>query len=91
MIKNLRNKIKTSPRAGEVGAPLRVRGTREQTVGICLRLFSSALNVILRRERSELSGESRNIMALSLNRMHHPGSSANELTLKAKDDESGVC
>ena len=53
--------------------------------------FFSALNVILRRERSELSGESRNITSLSLNLMYHPGSSANELTLKAKDDESGVC
>ena len=53
------------------------------------RLFATTFNVILRRERSELSGESRNIMALSLNRMHHPGASANELTLKATDDESG--
>ena len=163
MIKNLRNKIKTSPRAGEVGAPLRVRGTREQTVGICLRLFSSARSVILRRERSELSGESRNVMAIFLNaanstasrlfsvitrhdaqsvpiilvqrvtnlvnkfavlfkrsmllqdcrnasgndgcggrlfmffsflkllnRIYHPGSSANELSLKAKDDYKSV-
>ena len=157
MLKNLRNKIKTSPRAGEVGAPLRVRGTREQTVGIYLRLFSSARSVILRRERSELSGESRNIMSLLLTegnstisrlfsvifglvpkillqqvtnqvnklallfkrsmlsqdcrnasgndgccgrwlsvcyqffkRIYHPGSSANELSLKAKDDYKSV-
>ncbi len=66
ILKNLKNKIKTSPCAGEVGAPLRVRGTREQTVGIYLRLFSSAHNVILRRERSELSGESRTFMAILL-------------------------
>ena len=157
MLKNLRNKIKTSPRAGEVGAPLRVRGTREQTVGIYLRLFSSARSVILRRERSELSRESRNIMSLLLTegnstisrlfsvifwlvpkillqqvtnqvnklallfkrsmlsqdcrnasgndgccgrwlsvcyqffkRIYHPGSSANELSLKAKDDYKSV-
>ena len=157
MLKNLRNKIKTSPRAGEVGAPLRVRGTREQTVGIYLRLFSSARSVILRRERSELYGESRNIMSLLLTegnstisrlfsvifglvpkillqqvtnqvnklallfkrsmlsqdcrnasgndgccgrwlsvcyqffkRIYHPGSSANELSLKAKDDYKSV-
>ncbi len=32
-----------------------------------VRLFSSTLNVILRRERSELSGESRNFMAIFLN------------------------
>ena len=125
------------------------------------RLFSSARSVILRRERSELSGESRNIMAIFLNegnsttsrffsvitghvpvilaqqvtnlvnkfalllhkyrfsqdcrnglcvmsgndgccgcghsvfyqffkRIYHPGSSANELTLKAKDDYKSV-
>ncbi len=34
---------------------------------IVSRLSASALNVILRRERSELSGESRNIMAILLN------------------------
>ena len=50
---------------------------------------TSAFKVILERERSELSRGSRNIMAISLNQMYHPGSSANELTLKAKDDESG--
>ena len=64
MIKNLRNKIKTSPRAGEVDTKCRVRGTREQTVGIYLRLFSTALNVMLACERSELPRASRNIMAL---------------------------
>ena len=157
MLKNLRNKIKTSPRAGEVGAPLRVRGTREQTVGIYLGLVSSARSVLLRRERSELSRESRNIMSLLLTegnstisrlfsvifwlvpkillqqvtnqvnklallfkrsmlsqdcrnasgndgccgrwlsvcyqffkRIYHPGSSANELSLKAKDDYKSV-
>ena len=135
-----------------------MRGTREQTVGIYLRLFSSARSVILRRERSELSRESRNIMSLLLTegnstisrlfsvifwlvpkillqqvtnqvnklallfkrsmlsqdcrnasgndgccgrwlsvcyqffkRIYHPGSSANELSLKAKDDEYVVC
>ncbi len=131
----------------------------ENSTASCL--FSSALNVILRRERSELPGESRNIMAILLKeansiairffsvitgrdaqsvpvilvqrvtnlvnkfaillhkyrfsqdcrnksgndrcwgrglsicchflkRMYHPGSSANELTLKAKDDYKSV-
>ena len=67
MIKNLRNKIKTSPRAGEVDTKCRVRGTREQTVGIYLRLFSTALNVMLEREQSELPRVSRNFMAIFLN------------------------
>ena len=50
---------------------------------------ATTFNVILRRERSELSGESRNITSIFLNRMYRPGYSANELSLKAKDDESG--
>ena len=52
---------------------------------------ATTFNVILRRERSELSGESRNITSIFLNRMYRPGSSANELSLKAKDDEYVVC
>ena len=50
------------------------------------RLFA----VILRRERSELSGEARNIISLLLNWMYHFGFSANELPLKAKDDYKSV-
>ena len=42
-----------------------VRGNKKQTDSITSRLSSSALSVILRREQSELSGESRNIMAIS--------------------------
>ncbi len=41
----------------------------------------------LRVSFSELPRESRNIMAILLNLIYHPGSSANELSLKAKDDE----
>ena len=43
---------------------------------------TSALNVILERERSELPRGSRNITSLSLNRMYHPGCSANSLRSK---------
>ncbi len=60
-------------------------------LSVCCSVFNAfALNVILRRERSELSGESRNIKSIVLNRMYHPGHSANELTLKAKDDYKSV-
>ena len=41
-----------------------VRGNKKQTDSITSRLSSSALNVILRRERSELSGEFRNITSI---------------------------
>ena len=71
--------------------PLRERVTRMCRVRGIDDKNTSAFKVILERERSELSRGSRNIMAISLNQMYHPGSSANELTLKAKDDESGVC
>ena len=54
------------------------------------RFFAFSRNVILACEHSELSRESRNIKAIPLNRMYHPGSSANELTLKAKDDNRSV-
>ena len=60
----------------------RVRGNKKQTDSITSRLSSFTLRVILRRERSELSGESRNIMAISLNQMYHPGHSANSLRSK---------
>ena len=69
--------------------PLRERVTRMCRVRGIDDKNTSAFKVILERERSELSRGSRNIMAISLNQMYHPGSSANELTLKAKDDESG--
>ena len=69
--------------------PLRERVTRTCRVRGIDDKNTSAFKVILERERSELSRGSRNIMAISLNQMYHPGSSANELTLKAKDDESG--
>ena len=69
--------------------PLRDRVTRTCRVRGIDDKNTSAFKVILERERSELSRGSRNIMAISLNQMYHPGSSANELTLKAKDDESG--
>ena len=39
-------------------------------------------NVILRRERSELSGESRNIISIFFKRIYHPGYSANSLRSK---------
>ena len=51
---------------------------------------ASAFNVMLACERSELPRASRNIKSIFLNRMYHPGSSANELTLKAKDDCKSV-
>ena len=41
-----------------------VMGNKKQTDSITSRLSSSTLNVILRRERSELSGESRNITSI---------------------------
>ena len=41
-----------------------VRGNKKQTDSITSRLSSSSLSVILRRERSELSGESMNITSI---------------------------
>ena len=55
-----------------------------------VRLLSSTLNVMLACEHSELPRASRNIKAIFLNRMYRPGSSANELTLKAKDDYKSI-
>lgn len=50
------------------------------------RPFYSTLNAMFVRERSELSRTFRNIKTLLSNRMYTPEYSANELTLKAKDD-----
>ena len=81
----------TSPRAGEVGAPLRVRDNNKLTGGTFSRFSTFPLNVILERERSELSRESRNKMSIFFKWMYHSGSSANELSLKAKDDVESWC
>lgn len=48
IFRSLENKIKTSPRAGEVGAELWVRCNKKQTCGIFFRLFSFILTVIRR-------------------------------------------
>ena len=48
--------------------------------------ISCLFAVIIRRERSELSGEFRNIISLLFNLMYHFGFSTNDLPLKAKDD-----
>lgn len=50
------------------------------------RPFYSTLNAMFVCERSELSRTFRNIKTLLSNRMYTPEYSANELTLKAKDD-----
>lgn len=50
------------------------------------RPFYSTLNAMFVREHSELSRTFRNIKAILSNRMYTPEYSANELTLKAKDD-----
>ena len=46
---NLKNKIKTSPRAGEVGAKLLMSGNNKQKNSILFRLFSFIFSVIHRR------------------------------------------
>ena len=55
-----------------------------------VRLSSSTLKVMLACEHSKLPRASRNIQSILLNRMYRPGSSANELTLKAKDDYKSI-
>ena len=62
--------------------PLRERVTRTCRVRGIDDKNTSAFKVILERERSELSRGSRNIMAISLNQMYHPGHSANSLRSK---------
>ena len=84
-------KIKNSPRVEEVDTECRVRGNKKQAGDTFYRWFISTFNVILERERSELSRESINKKSIFYKRMHHSESSANGLALKAKDDVSGWC
>ena len=84
-------KIKNSPRVEEVDTECRVRGNKKQAGDKFYRWFTSTFNVILERERSELSQESKNKKSIFYKRMHHSESSANGLALKAKDDVSGWC
>ncbi len=54
-------------------------------LSVCCSVFNaSTLSVILRRERSELSGESRNITSIFMNRIYHSGHSANSLRSKPR-------
>lgn len=57
---------------------------------LVFRLFSFILNFMLACEHSELLQTSRNVISILLKRMYNPVSSANELTLKAKDDKNRV-
>ena len=83
MFKSVKKSIlNPRPLRERVTRTCRVRGNKKQTDSMTSRLSSFTLSVILRRERSELSGESRNIMAISLNQMYHPGHSANSLRSK---------
>ena len=84
-------KIKNSPRVEEVDTECRVRGNKKQAGDKFYRWFTSTFNVILERERSELSQESKNKKSIFYKRMHHSESSANGLALKAEDDVSGWC
>ena len=56
----------------------------------CCNVFNaSSLNVMLACEHSELPRASGNIMAILLNRMYHPGHSAN--SLRSKPSVTGNC
>ena len=56
----------------------------------CCNVFNaSSLNVMLACEHSELPRVSGNIMAILLNRMYHPGHSAN--SLRSKPSVTGNC